>query len=152
VEADRVLLADADRYLLSAYREALSEKRFEVATASDGLECLARLREFRPHLLVLEPTILWGGGDGVLSLMHEAADVPVVPVIVVTSGCDRGLLYRLARFRLHGYHLKPLKAKRLAERIHAILRNGQVEEVQRYATAHSQGVSACQSHERGPKL
>lgn len=129
MEADRVLLADTDGYLLASYREALVERGFDVATACDALDCLEQLRTFRPQLLVLEPTIPWGGGDGVLSLMHEAADVPLVPVLVVTRGCDSGLLYRLARFRLHGYHLKPVSAKRLAARIDAILRSGQRKEV-----------------------
>ena len=118
--AVRVLIADSDQCLLASYRETLLHSGFEVATAADGLVCLDRLRQFRPDVLVLEPSLPWGGGDGVLTLMHEEADLPLVPVIILTSGGDRGLLYRLARFHVEGYHVKPLEGKALLERIQAI--------------------------------
>ena len=118
----RVLIADSDEYLLNSYREYLEQHGFEVATATTGLECVERLRDYEPDLLVLEPSIPWGGGDGVLAMMQEESDIPVVPVIVLTYGCDRGVLYRLAPFTIDDYQVKPLRPTRLAERICAIAR------------------------------
>jgi carbon storage regulator CsrA len=118
----RVLIADSDEYLLNNYREYLEQHGFEVAIATTGLECVERLRDYEPDLLVLEPSIHWGGGDGVLAMMQEELDIPVVPVIVLTYGCDRGALYRLAPFTIDDYQVKPLRPKRLAERICAIAR------------------------------
>ena len=45
---------------------------------SSGLECVARLRERVPDVLVLEPQLPWGGGEGVLAIMGE-----------VPRACDR---------------------------------------------------------------
>ena len=45
---------------------ALLREGFELETAVSGLECVARLREAVPDVLVLEPHMPWGGGDGVL--------------------------------------------------------------------------------------
>ncbi len=117
----RVLIADPDEYLLDNYRDYLEQHGSEVATATNGVECIDRLREFGPDVLVLEPSLLWGGGDGVLAVMHEEQDIPSVPVILLTYGRDRGVLYRLAPFKIDDYQIKPLSAKRLAQRIHSLL-------------------------------
>jgi DNA-binding response OmpR family regulator len=119
--SNRVLIADSDRYLLDDYREYLEQQGFEVLTATTGLECVERLRDGEPDVLVLEPSIPWGWGDGVLAMMHEERDISTIPVIVVTHGYDRGLLYRMAPYRIDDYQTKPLTAKRLAQRIQSVL-------------------------------
>ena len=68
----RVLIADSDPALLASYRDFLVRQGFEVALARDGLDCLAQLRSTFPDVLVLEPELPWGQGDGVLALMEEA--------------------------------------------------------------------------------
>jgi carbon storage regulator len=113
----RVLIADPDDYLLDSYRDYLEQHGFGVVTATTGLECVERLRECAPDVLVLEPSIPWGWGDGVLAMMHEEPDIPLVPVIVLTYGRDRGVLYRSAPFKIDDYQLKPLRPERLAQRI-----------------------------------
>ena len=68
-----------------------------MATARDGLACVAQLREFRPAVLVLDPALPWGWGDGVLARMREEADIPTVPVILLfTRPGPEGLRDRLA--------------------------------------------------------
>jgi len=118
----RVLIADPDTYLVAWYAQHLGQQGYEVLGAVNGLECVAKLREAAPDVLVLDPSLPWGWGDGVLARMHEDADIPRVPVILLTYGSDWGLLYRLARFGVDDYQLKPLSASRLAERIRTVLR------------------------------
>ena len=36
-------------------------------------------------VLVMDPSLPWGGGDGVLAMMYEDPGIPVVPVIVLTD-------------------------------------------------------------------
>ena len=123
--SNRVLIADSDGYLVDDYRRYLEQHGFEVLTATTGLECVERLRDGGPDVLVLEPSLPWGWGDGVLAMMHEERDIPTIPVIVVTHGYDRGLLYRMAPYRIDDYQTKPLTAKRLAQRIQSVLTSRQ---------------------------
>lgn len=116
----RVLVADSDLCLLEYYRDGLAQDGLLVATAADGLQCLTQLREFRPDVLVLDPSLPWGGGDGVLALVHDDPDLPQTTVIVLANRHDRSSLYRLARFHVDGYHVKPLDVNQLAARIQAI--------------------------------
>jgi DNA-binding response OmpR family regulator len=116
----RVLLADPDEYQLRRYHDYLEERGFQVTSVTDGLDCLAQLRATRWDVVVIEPSLPWGGGDGVLAVMNEDPEIPLVPVIVLTDARDRSALYRMAPFRIDDFQTKPLSGKRLAQRILAV--------------------------------
>jgi carbon storage regulator CsrA len=113
----RILIADRDEFLLATYREHLSRHGAVVATATTGLACMDRLRDFAPDVLVLDPTILWGGGDGVLAVMHEEPQIRPASVLLLTHGGNRSLLYRLSSFKVDDYQTKPVSPRQLMERI-----------------------------------
>jgi DNA-binding response OmpR family regulator len=114
-------MADPDESLHPVYREPLSREGFEMDQALTGLECVSRLRERRPDVLVIEPLLPWGGGDGVLAVMGENPDLVTVLVIVLTSCRDPRVLKTVMRFPVSDYQLKPLAPDRLAERIRKLL-------------------------------
>ena len=43
----------------------------EVGIACSGIECLSRLRNRIPHLIVLDAGLLWGQAAGFLAIMDE---------------------------------------------------------------------------------
>lgn len=69
---------------------------------------------------MLEPSLPWGGGDGVLAAMQEDAGLRGIPVIVLTYGRDCSALYRLAPYRVADYLIKPQPPRRLVERIETL--------------------------------
>lgn len=90
-----VLVAEGDVELCRIFDRFLTKHGYQVATAVDGLECVAHLQEAEPSVLVLDHKLCWGGGDGVLAWLREgsaAADVRVI--LTATVGCpedSRGL-------------------------------------------------------------
>lgn len=135
----RILMADPDPSLSLVYREPLLREGLELATAVSGLECVARLRECAPDVLVLEPQLPWGGGDGVLAMMGEVPQLVTVPVMVLTSCRDPHVLNRVARFPISNYHLKPLTPDRLAERLRSLLNHPRL----RFTLAEQAGRLEC---------
>ena len=117
----RVLIADPDEAITSMYQEPLLQEGFEVDTATSGLECVARMREQVPDVLVLEPNMPWGGGGGVLAMMNETPRFTTVPVMVLTSCRDPHVLAGTERFLINDYQVKPLASNRLAERLRILL-------------------------------
>ena len=117
----RVLMADPDESLRPVYRGPLFEEGFELVTAANGLECVARLRDRSPDVLVLEPQLPWGGGEGVLAMMGEVPQLAAIPVMVLTSCRDPRLLEAVSRFPVSDYQLKPLTPDRLAKRLRNVL-------------------------------
>lgn len=80
-----VLIAEGDAELREAYRRFLRGYGYEVETASDGLDCLEKLRRSRPAVLVLDREIRWGGADGVLACLREEAGLAGVPVVLTSQ-------------------------------------------------------------------
>lgn len=118
----RVLIADTDQSLLNSYRECFARNGFEVATAVSGLDCVAKLRRFNPDVMVLELDMPWGGGVGVLALMHEGYNVPPVPVMVLTARRDLRDLDDVLLFEMvSDYHVKPLGPEQLVRTIRRLL-------------------------------
>jgi DNA-binding response OmpR family regulator len=120
-KAFRILMADPDESLRPVYREPLSREGFEVDRALSGLECISRLHERVPDVLVLEPQLPWGGGDGVLAMMGEDPDLAFIPVMVLTSCRSPHILMAVARFPVSDYQLKPLSPDRLVKKIRTLL-------------------------------
>jgi two-component system cell cycle response regulator DivK len=75
------MLAMANKPLLSAYCKLLACDGFEVTTATDGLWCMSLLRSFTPDVLVIDPALPWGGGDGVVAWIREDRALAQVPVL-----------------------------------------------------------------------
>jgi carbon storage regulator CsrA len=119
----RILIADSDVFLMASYREQLGAQGATVATAANALACIEKLREFTPDVLVLEPELHWGGGDGVLALMQEEPELRPPFVLLLTRGGNRSLLYRLSPFRVDDFQVKPASARRLMERIDTLRRS-----------------------------
>ena len=138
-EPIRVLMADPDASLPPVYREPLRREGFELRTAASGLECVARLRECVPDVLVLEPQLPWGGGDGILAMMGDVPALAVIPVMVLTSCLDHHVLECLARFPVREYHLKPLAPDRLAGRLRSLLTHPRL----RFTLAEQAGRLEC---------
>jgi DNA-binding response OmpR family regulator len=92
-----VLIADGDDELCAAYQRFLSSCGYLAQTSTDGVDCLEKLRRVMPAVIVLDPDLRWGGGDGVLAWLREEDSTHTVPVIVTpTAGCA----WENARFTL----------------------------------------------------
>jgi DNA-binding response OmpR family regulator len=117
----RVLLADTDEAFLASHRTFLSQNGFEVETATNGLDCLTKLRGFVPDVLVLEPDLPWGQGEGVLALMEEGSDVPLMPVMVLSARHDPHAMSHGVGWGISAYQVKPVPPTVLANRIRQLV-------------------------------
>jgi CheY-like chemotaxis protein len=110
-----------------------------MVAAFSGLECVARLRERVPEIVVLEPQLPWGGGEGVLAIMGEVPELATVPVMVLTSCRSLRLLEAVARFPINDYQIKPLAPDQLVGRLRALLAHPQL----RFTLAEQDGRLEC---------
>jgi DNA-binding response OmpR family regulator len=80
-----ILLAYDDAELRFCYQRFLSLHGFDVETVLGGVECLAKLREKLPDVLILDMNLRWGGPDGVLAVMRQHANFRHVQVLLTAS-------------------------------------------------------------------
>jgi DNA-binding response OmpR family regulator len=80
-----LLLAERNPELRHFYQRFITSRGYEVETAADGLECLAKLRRAMPAAVVLDLELCWGGGHGVLAWLREERTTSKVPVILTAT-------------------------------------------------------------------
>jgi CheY-like chemotaxis protein len=86
-----LLIAGENGASVEIYRRFFEGLGCEVAIADGGLDCLAKLCESVPDLLILDGDLQWGGIDGLLARMREEHyHLPMVPVIVITENIPAG--------------------------------------------------------------
>jgi CheY-like chemotaxis protein len=117
----RLLLADAEPGLTEIYRRALAGDGFDVATAHTSLDCLVRLRTFRPDVLVLDPELPWGQGQGLLARLREEPDALLLPVVLLCAACRPEYRAALADFPAAECYQKPVSPGQLADRLRLLL-------------------------------
>jgi CheY-like chemotaxis protein len=77
------MIADSDERVLERCKRYSSLRGIALRTAKGGVECLDELRRSPPDVLVLDLDLPWGGGDGVLTVMHEDASLARIPVVLL---------------------------------------------------------------------
>lgn len=117
----RILLAGADNYRWRSYHEHLRADGLESWLVTNGVDCVAALRGFRPEVLVLDPNIPWGGGDGVLAVRDEEPELNNNLVMILTTGCEPSLLYRMSDYEIDDLVWQPISAVALQRRLERLL-------------------------------
>lgn len=113
----KVLLAVRRSQSRSEYALDLKRHGFDVAIADDGLECLDVLGRFVPDVIVIEPELLWGGGDGVLAVLSDMPELRSVPVLLLTTDCNRAAMYSISQFPVSDFWVHPVSPERLTGRV-----------------------------------
>jgi CheY-like chemotaxis protein len=80
-----LLIAEGDPELCEVYKSFLAACGYEVETASNGLDCVEKLRRLTPAAIVLDRELSWGGGDGVLAWLRETNPEFGIPPVVLTA-------------------------------------------------------------------
>jgi DNA-binding response OmpR family regulator len=112
----RVLFIEDERLLRQSY-ERYFRSRFELAFAATGTEALVLVREFRPHLIVLDLGLPDTDGLEVLRRVRERN--ATLPVIVTTGFGHLQAEMAERHLTVSRFLLKPLGLDELAAAIDA---------------------------------
>ena len=107
----RILVVEDDRGIRHLVTELLKSAGFEVDTASDGLECLSKLKDESFDLIILD---IWIPKMNGLEVMAELRKTPKPPrVIVMTADNTQETVLRAIREQAYRYVSKPFESKAL---------------------------------------
>src|SRR6201991_1233561 len=122
VEQDplRVLVVDDEPNIVDVLSMALRHNGFDVDAADSGAGALARVREWRPHVLVLDVMLPdMDGFEVARRLTNERADVPILFLSARDATADK---VRGLTTGGDDYVTKPFSLEELIARLRDILR------------------------------
>jgi len=101
----KILLVEDEELLRKMYRKKL-ELAFEVETAADGEEGLAKAREFKPDLMLLDIVMPKLNGIGVLKKIKADPVINWIPVVMLTNLATGAAIQECLEAGSQGYIIK----------------------------------------------
>ena len=117
--ARTILVVDDEPTLRETVVDALQVEGFRVVSAADGLEALARFRDERPDLVLLDLMLPELSGIEVCRAIRVESDVPIIMLTARDSEVDKVVGLELGA---DDYVTKPFSMRELSARIRALFR------------------------------
>ena len=102
----RILIVDDEEEVLVLLSKELRDRDYEVDTALSGEEALEKIKENRPHLMLLD--IRMPGMDGVETLKKAKEIDPRLAVVMVTAVAEEDIAKDAIKMGAHDYITKPI--------------------------------------------
>jgi signal transduction histidine kinase/AmiR/NasT family two-component response regulator len=125
---EKIMVADDDPEMRQAITVILESQGYQVVTAEDGIEALAKIKEEKPDLLILDLLMPRMDGFEVCKRLGELADAGTgkIPVLVLSavreeSSRKRYELETKQALCVDGYVEKPVSPPLLLQRVEKVL-------------------------------
>ena len=126
----RILLVDDEPDVLEIVGYNLSSEGYEIITAENGIEAVAKAKKHKPHLVIMD--VMMPEMDGI-EACEKLREIPDLSETVITFLTARGEDYsQVAGFEAGAddYITKPVKPKVLKSKVKALLRRFKESEAQ----------------------
>jgi two-component system alkaline phosphatase synthesis response regulator PhoP len=119
--APSILIIDDDENLCEVLGIALKIGGYEVAMAHDGIQALAKARQIKPALIILDFMFPAGGGMSAHKRLRTLTDTKHTPIVILTSTSEEIVAKALDMDGNTYYLSKPYKREMLLALIQQIL-------------------------------
>ena len=102
----KVLMVEDDESLRMLYSRNLKVKNFEVETAVDGKDALAKVKIFKPDAILLDIIMPEINGIEVLKILKADPELRKIPVLMLTSLSEANKIKECLEIGAKGYILK----------------------------------------------
>lgn len=84
-QSTKVLMVDDDKMLLDMYKERLELAGFQVETSTNGEECLAKIQQAKPDIVLLDIMMPKVNGYETLASIKSDPQTKEIPVIILSA-------------------------------------------------------------------
>ena len=111
--ARKILTCDDEKHIVRLIQVNLERQGYEVITAFNGAECLEKVKEDRPDLIVLDVMMPEMTGFEVLDVLKKNPDTENIPVIMLTARAQDSDVLRGWQSGVECYLTKPFNPMEL---------------------------------------
>ncbi len=122
-ERKHILVVDDEPRMARFVRMNLELEGYNISTAANGTEALAKVREELPDLVLLDVMMPEMDGYEVLERLRQISTVPVIMLTVKSEEADK---VRGLELGADDYVTKPFSPRELASRVKAALRRAEM--------------------------
>ena len=113
-----ILVIDDESSFLLALELILKSAGYNVMTATNGEEGLIKIKDARPHLVLLDIMMPGIGGFETLKTIRNSPDFKNTPIILMSGARPTA---KQSEYKWNGFLYKPFSAKELLEATEKIL-------------------------------
>jgi DNA-binding response OmpR family regulator len=117
----RVLLIEDEPHILLSLEFLLERAGYETASATDGDEGLALVRQLRPDVVLLDIMLPKRNGYEVCRAIKENPDLRAIPVIILSAKGQEVEILKGLELGASAYVTKPFGNAEILESIRAVL-------------------------------
>ncbi|KKT73800.1 MAG: Response regulator receiver protein [Candidatus Nomurabacteria bacterium GW2011_GWA1_46_11] len=118
----KILIAEDDNFLTSAYKVKLKREGFDVQVAGDGEQALLALKTFIPDIILLDLVMPIKDGFAVLEEVKKDPNLKDIPVVVMSNLGQKEDIDRARALGAREYFIKTdIQLKDMAQKIKALL-------------------------------
>ncbi|MGL1863395.1 MAG: response regulator [Pseudodesulfovibrio sp.] len=110
----RVLVVDDSSSIRLFLKAGLMKEGFVVKTASDGLEAMEVLPEFKPNLIITDLMMPEMDGGELCRAVKKSEEFASIPIVVMSTLNDKPLMRRLMRQGASTFLVKPFTVTQLS--------------------------------------
>ena len=123
----KVLVADDEEHIRELVKFNLEKEGFSVVEASDGIECLYKVNDEKPELLILD--IMMPGKDGleVCRTLKNRPGTAGIAIIMLTAKAEEIDTILGLELGADDYVVKPFSPRELMARTKAVLRRNRLD-------------------------
>lgn len=103
----RILIVDDETDVVRLLQKYLTSKKYEVYTATSGLEAIQKVKEVMPHIVFLD--LIMPGMGGIETMQEIKKINPKIIVTMVTAVIDEELAKRTVELGADDYIVKPIQ-------------------------------------------
>ncbi len=118
----KILVAEDHPASRELIEELLQAFGYDVVSACDGQDALAKVEDHRPDLVVMDIQMPVLDGFGVLRRLREDARFARLPIVALSAYAMRGDRQKGLEAGFNAYLTKPIDAAALKEQIDTLLR------------------------------
>lgn len=123
MQTKKILVVDDEPDVVRILSKSLMVDGFEVVTANDGLECLAKVENEPPDLILLDNIMPNMDGQAVLKKLKASKETEEIPIIMVTALADEKDITSAQKGGAIEYVVKPFDYNVLLKQIKQALKS-----------------------------
>lgn len=116
----RILLVEDETSIIDLLTLVLTKEGYEVHSCQSGRDAISRIKELRPHLIILDVMLPGMDGMGIANILSQDEELSSIPIIVTSALLESEKMFQ--KFpQVKDFSSKPFALKDLIVKIKQIL-------------------------------